>query len=97
MTAVEGLRTVIRYAAVNPRVGTMLMWAAEHDVDPRIYTPLIARAIHEPFEEQKQKPQPTVSPDTHMFSTSEWQRKNPGLNVTPAATQALHMGYEVRP
>lgn len=56
-SSVEGLRTVLRYAAVNPRVGNMLTWAAEHGVDPRIYTPLIARAIREPFDEQKRQNQ----------------------------------------
>jgi hypothetical protein len=51
---VEGTRWILRKAATDPAVGKMLMYAAEHDLDPRIYVPLVARAIHEPFEQQKQ-------------------------------------------
>jgi hypothetical protein len=64
MTAVEGLRNILRYSTVNPNVGRMLRYAASHDIDPRIYAPLISRAIREPFDEQKKPETGQAQPAT---------------------------------
>ena len=48
----EGMRAIMRDAMVNPRIGTLVDFAARNGVDPKIYAPLIARAIVVPLEEQ---------------------------------------------
>jgi hypothetical protein len=41
----DGMRSVMRYAATNPRIGNMVEFAATHKVDPNVYGPAIASAI----------------------------------------------------
>jgi hypothetical protein len=52
--ATEGMRAILRDAMVNPRIGTLVDFAARNGVDPKIYAPLIARAITVPLQEQPQ-------------------------------------------
>jgi hypothetical protein len=50
----EGARYVLRYAATNPRVGNMVEYAVRNGISPKVYAPLIARAIAEPFQQPQQ-------------------------------------------
>lgn len=49
----EAMREVMRQAAINPRVGQLVDYAARNGVDPKVYAPLIARAIAVPTQEQQ--------------------------------------------
>jgi hypothetical protein len=42
----DGGRFVLRQAAINPRVGTMVDYAVRHQVNPKIFAPLIAGALN---------------------------------------------------
>jgi len=53
----EGMRAILRSAATSPRIGNMVNYAVRNGISPQIYSPLIARAIVEPFEEQKKPDQ----------------------------------------
>lgn len=46
------VRHLLENAAANGRAVKMIDFAVQHDLDPRIYAPLIARAIMVPFQEQ---------------------------------------------
>lgn len=50
-TLTEGMRWVLRDAAVNPRIGNMIEFAARNGVSPKQYAPLIARVLAEPTQE----------------------------------------------
>ena len=50
----QGMRRVLNMAATNPRVGTLVDYAVRNGVSPKVYAPLITRAIMVPQQEQKQ-------------------------------------------
>lgn len=50
----RGTRFVINSALTSPRIGDMFEMAVKNHIDPKIYAPLIARAIMVPQQEQKQ-------------------------------------------
>jgi hypothetical protein len=64
-----GVRALLRYAMTNPRMGELVSFAAQNDVNPQIYAPLISRIISEPFQhlpgekDQTQEGQTELSPE----------------------------------
>jgi hypothetical protein len=46
------VRAIIHDATINPRIGGMVMWAAEHGLKPQDYAPYIARAMAVPMQKQ---------------------------------------------
>ena len=48
----NGVRLVLRDAATNPRIGKLLDFAVRNGVSPKIYAPLIARAITVPLQDK---------------------------------------------
>lgn len=47
---VTGVRALLKYAMTNPKFGEMVSFAAENDVKPQIYAPLLSRMITVPFQ-----------------------------------------------
>lgn len=70
--ATEGMRAILRDAMVNPRIGTLVDFAARNGVDPKIYAPLIARAIVVPLEQPQQNQGEPGDP-----GAKERDRRNP--------------------
>jgi hypothetical protein len=58
----DTMRTVLRYATINPRIGNLVQYAAEHSIDPKVYAPLIARAIADIGGQQKSQETSEASP-----------------------------------
>lgn len=56
--ATYGARALMRMAAVSPRVTNLIRYAVDNDVDPRIYSPLISRAVASLWGPQGEQPQP---------------------------------------
>lgn len=52
----DAARYILRQAAINPRVGVLVDRAVRHQVNPKIFAPLIAATLaHDPAEQQQEE------------------------------------------
>ena len=67
---ITGMRALLKYAMTHPQMGEMVTFAAENNVAPQIYAPLLSRMIMEPLqhlpgEKDQSGAKPTeLSPET---------------------------------
>lgn len=57
VAATYGARKLMRIAAMSPKVTSLVRYAVENNVDPRIYSPLIGRAISSLLPSREEEPE----------------------------------------